>query len=78
VPNITPDRRSGIGGWSRGEVIELLASGTKPDFDNVQGAMEEAIEFGLKFLRPADRGAIADYLLALPARSGIARRRGAY
>ena len=78
VPNITPDRRTGIGGWSRGEVNELLASGTKPDFDNVQGAMEEVIELGLKFLTAADRDAIADYLLALPPRSGIARRRAAY
>ena len=77
VPNITPDKRTGIGGWSRGEVVDLLSSGLKPDFDDVQGAMAEAIEGGLKFLRPADRGAIADYLLALPPRRHrIAGRRG--
>ncbi|HJP23646.1 MAG: cytochrome c [Alphaproteobacteria bacterium] len=78
VPNITPDNRTGIGGWSRGDVVDLLSSGLKPDFDDVQGAMAEAIEGGLKFLTPADRGAIADYLLTLPPRRHrIPGRRGA-
>ena len=68
VPNITPDPETGIGGWNKADVVELLESGLKPDYDNVQGGMAEAIELGLKFLTPADRGAIAEYLLALPPR----------
>ncbi|MFA5123806.1 c-type cytochrome, partial [Zavarzinia sp.] len=43
VPNITPDAETGIGNWSAGEIAELLASGTKPDFDNVQGSMAEVV-----------------------------------
>ncbi len=49
VPNITPDKETGIGDWKREEIAELLISGTKPDFDNVQGLMEEVIQ-----ARPTD------------------------
>ncbi len=65
APNITPDRETGIGRWSAGDIVQLLKSGRKPDFDNVQGAMAEAIEDGLRYLTDGDLAAIADYLLAL-------------
>lgn len=66
VPNITPDRETGLGGWSGAEIAELLASGTKPDFDNVQGSMAEVVDDGTSHLTEADRSAIAAYLLSLP------------
>lgn len=66
VPNITPDRETGLGGWSGGEIAELLASGTKPDFDNVQGSMAEVVDEGTSHLTEADRSAIAAYLLSQP------------
>ncbi|TDP46005.1 c-type cytochrome [Zavarzinia compransoris] len=66
VPNITPDRETGIGGWSVDDIAELLASGTKPDFDNVQGSMGEVVEEGTAHLTAADRAAIGAYLLSLP------------
>jgi mono/diheme cytochrome c family protein len=66
VPNITPDPATGIGGWTKGDIANLLKTGFKPDFDNVQGSMEEAIQHGLKDLTAADLDAIATYLKSLP------------
>lgn len=65
VPNITPDMETGIGSWTEDDLVELLASGTKPDFDNVQGSMAEVVERGTSQLSDADRHAIARYLLSL-------------
>jgi mono/diheme cytochrome c family protein len=65
VPNITPDSQTGIGDWSKSDLVRLLKSGLKPDFDDVQGSMYEAIEHGLKFLRDDDLEAIAGYILSL-------------
>jgi mono/diheme cytochrome c family protein len=66
VPNITPDRKTGIGDWTKDDLVELLATGTTPEQSKVKGAMREAVQDGLKYLTDADRDAIADYLLALP------------
>ena len=70
VPNITPDRETGIGDWKREDIVELLKSGTKPDADNVQGLMEEVIQgvgHGYKDMTKEDLLAIADYLKSIPA-----------
>jgi mono/diheme cytochrome c family protein len=76
APNITPDRATGIGDWSASEIVELLRSGLKPDFDDVQGAMAEAIEHGLKHLGEDDLAAIAEYLRALaPIANRVERKR---
>ncbi len=70
VPNITPDKETGIGDWKREEIAELLLTGVKPDFDNVQGLMEEVIRgttHGYKDMTKEDALAIADYLKSIPA-----------
>jgi mono/diheme cytochrome c family protein len=41
VPNVTPDKDTGIGDWKQADIVELLHTGTKPDLDNVQGLMYE-------------------------------------
>ncbi len=64
VPNITPDKKTGIGDWAPDEIAELLKSGESPLGTDVGGAMREAIRDGLKFLTEADRKAIATFLLA--------------
>jgi mono/diheme cytochrome c family protein len=64
VPNITPDK-TGIGDWSTSDIVTLLREGTKPDFDNVQGSMAEAVKHGLKDLTDEDAKAIATYLKSL-------------
>jgi hypothetical protein len=70
VPNITPDKETGIGEWKREDITELLISGTKPDLDNVQGLMAEVIQgtpYGYKDMKKEDAIAIADYLKSIPA-----------
>jgi len=69
VPNITPDKETGIGDWKREDIAELLISGTKPDLDNVQGLMSEVIQgtpHGFKDMKREDALAIADYLKSIP------------
>jgi mono/diheme cytochrome c family protein len=62
VPNITPDKETGIGDWKREDIAELLLTGTKPDLDNVQGLMAEVIAAGFKNMKKEDALAIADYI----------------
>jgi mono/diheme cytochrome c family protein len=64
VPNITPDPATGIGGWDKSDLAELLKTRSTPDGGDVKGAMREAIEDGLKYLSAADRDAIAEYVLS--------------
>ena len=69
VPNITPDKETGIGEWRRQDIAELLVTGIKPDGDNVQGLMYEVIQgtpHGYKDMKKEDALAIADYLLSIP------------
>jgi mono/diheme cytochrome c family protein len=66
VPNITPDKETGIGEWKREDITEVLLTGTKPDLDNIQGLMAEVIEHGYKNMTKEDALAIADYLKSIP------------
>lgn len=69
VPNITPDKKTGIGRWSIADIVTLLTDGQLPDFDFVGGAMSEIVD-NTSHLDAADRRAIAVYLQALkPVRS---------
>ncbi len=65
APNITPDGATGVGSWSVDDMAEFLKTGDKPDFDNVQGLMLDAIDHGYKHLTDADAKAIAVYLRTL-------------
>jgi mono/diheme cytochrome c family protein len=70
MPNITPDRDTGIGKWSVEEIADYLGTGNKPDGDVAGGLMAEMIEgtlAGFKDLSKPDRLAIAQYLKTLPA-----------
>jgi mono/diheme cytochrome c family protein len=64
VPNITPDRTTGIGEWDSDDIVTLLKTGRTPEQSAVKGAMREAVQDGLKYLTDADRQAIAAFLLA--------------
>ncbi len=66
IPNITPDKETGIGGWSREDIAGLLLTGTKPDLENAEGLMAEVVEAGYKNMKRADALAIADYLKSIP------------
>lgn len=70
VPNITPDKETGIGEWKREDIVEVLLTGTKPDLDNIQGLMYEVIQgtpHGYKDMKKEDALAIADYLKSIQA-----------
>jgi len=69
MPNITPDRDTGIGKWSVEEIADYLGSGNKPDGDVAGGLMAEVIDgtlAGYKDLNKADLLAIAQYLKTIP------------
>jgi len=67
VPNITPDKETGIGDWSSGDFLFFFKTGLKPDGDDIQGDMREVVEGGLRHLNEADMRAMAAYLKSLPA-----------
>ena len=64
VPNITPDRKTGIGDWSERDLLALLATGKKPDETSVTGPMKEVVADDTRFLTDQDRKAIVSYLKA--------------
>ena len=69
VPNITPDRETGLGSWSEEQITDYLETGSKPDGDVAGGLMAEVIQgssAGYKDLTKADRQAIAKYLKSIP------------
>jgi mono/diheme cytochrome c family protein len=65
VPNITPHRDDGIGGWSPTDVSFALQTGILPDGDVLGGAMSEVVRDSTGHLSAEDRTAIAEYLLSL-------------
>jgi mono/diheme cytochrome c family protein len=72
VPNITSDRETGIGDWDEGDIVALLHTGMKPDFDNVQGLMAEVVDGrdggpGYRDVPEAELRAIARFLKTVPA-----------
>ncbi len=72
--NITP-HATGIGDWTAGDIVQLLRTGLKPNFDDVQGSMQEAIDDGLKYLTDEDLRAIAAYLKTVPAIENVVKSR---
>lgn len=66
VPNITPDAKTGIGGWKTEDITALLNDGSTPDFDYVGGDMAEEVDNTTKYLTDDDRKAIAAYLKSVP------------
>jgi mono/diheme cytochrome c family protein len=73
VPNITPDRKTGIGDWSEGDIVTFLATGQTPDFDFVGDGMAEVVKSTAR-LTEADRRAIAVYLQSVAALSTAERK----
>ena len=62
--NITPDRQTGIGGWSAADVKRALREGKRPDGKQLSPQMPYAF---YKIFAPADLDAVAAYLLQVPA-----------
>lgn len=62
VPDITPNRDTGIGAWSTGDIEFFLELGMLPDGDFVGSAMAPVVDDNTSQLTPADRRAIAVYV----------------
>ncbi|MBC2665439.1 cytochrome c [Novosphingobium flavum] len=60
--NITPDPVSGIGRWSREDIVTYLSSGRLPGRAVAGGPMGEVVGHSLRFLPREDLSAIAAYL----------------
>ncbi|MBM3566163.1 MAG: cytochrome c, partial [Alphaproteobacteria bacterium] len=74
APNITPDKATGIGGWSESDLAYFLKTGTLPDGDVAGGLMGEVIEHGTGRLSDDDRRAMAAYLKSLTPVANKVRR----
>lgn len=66
APNITPDKKTGIGRWRQSDLVDYLETGATPDGDYAGGAMAEVIDNSLAHLTKDDRQAIAVYIMSLP------------
>ena len=66
APNLTPDKDTGIGLWTRTDMVWFLQTGSLPDGDETEGLMHEVIEHGYEHVPEADLQAIAVYLASLP------------
>jgi mono/diheme cytochrome c family protein len=66
APNITPDPDTGLGHWTRTDLVWFLQTASKPDGDDSTGLMKEVIESGYTHLPESDLQAIGEYLESLP------------
>ncbi|HEV7607837.1 MAG TPA: cytochrome c [Steroidobacteraceae bacterium] len=67
APNITPHAVGGIGGWSKTELVQYLATGHVADKAEAAGPMAEAITHSFSRMTPADLEAMATYIETVPA-----------
>jgi mono/diheme cytochrome c family protein len=62
VPNITPDKETGIGNWSAAQIVDSLRNGKRPDGTLIGPPMPIPV---YRELSDRDAAAIAAYLLTL-------------
>ena len=67
VPNITPDKATGIGGWSVADLDSLLEIGMLPDADFVGSSMGDVVDNSTSNLTAYDRSAVIEFVRTLPA-----------
>jgi mono/diheme cytochrome c family protein len=66
APNVTSDPESGIGSWSKEDLVPYLRTGRLIQKAQAAGSMGEAVEHSFQYLSQADIGAIATYLRSVP------------
>jgi mono/diheme cytochrome c family protein len=62
-PNLTPDKETGLGNWSRDQIIAAIQTGVRPDGRILAPIMPWRAFSGLT---KSDASAIAEYLKSLP------------
>jgi mono/diheme cytochrome c family protein len=76
VPNITPDKKTGIGKWSVDDLVYYFETGITLSGDSSGGKMAKIIDHSLSLLPASDRKAIAVYLLSLkPLENSIKKKK---
>ncbi len=65
VPNITPDRETGIGGWTDAQIVTAIREGRRPDGTLIGPPMPVARYRGMA---DSDVAALVAYLRQVPAR----------
>lgn len=65
APNLTADPMTGLGDWSKEDIVQYLKTGTNGD-QFAAGLMREVIEKSTQHMTLEDLGAIATYLKDLP------------
>lgn len=69
--NITPDVETGLGTWSRQQIIDALRLGVRPDGSHIGPPMPQG---AYRFMSDDDAAAIADYLRSIaPVRNAVPR-----
>ncbi|MEK7948047.1 cytochrome c [Pigmentiphaga sp. YJ18] len=66
APPLTGDRVTGLGDWTRQDIVDLLKTGIAPR-SHAAGPMAEAVHQGFQYANDADLDAMAVYLKSLPA-----------
>ena len=66
APNLTPDDDTGLGNWTRTDLVWFLQTASMPDGDDATGLMKEVIEQGYAHLPESELQAIGEYLDSLP------------
>jgi mono/diheme cytochrome c family protein len=67
APNITSDPTSGIGSWTKEDLVIFLRSGHLSRKAQAAGSMGEAVNDSFQYLAEADVNAIATYVKSIPA-----------
>lgn len=74
-PNLTPDRETGLGGWSEADIMRAVRTGVRPDGRILAPVMPW---HAYAALNDADARALARYLRSLPpVRNEVPRMAGA-
>jgi mono/diheme cytochrome c family protein len=66
--NITQDKEHGIGGWSDQAMADYLSTGHGQGHGAASGGMADAVQHSLRYLTPADIGAMVTYLRTIEPR----------
>ncbi|WP_297695953.1 cytochrome c [Phenylobacterium sp.] len=70
APDLTPNRRTGLGSWSRADLIEFLKTGRNAHAQ-ASGEMGEVVADSTSHLTDADLDAIATYVTDRPASPAV-------
>jgi len=70
--NITPDRETGIGGWSANEVLRAIRDGVRPNGQQLSPQMPYGY---YRIFTPSDLEAVVAYVRSLPAVSSTVPHR---